>query len=64
MPDVSRNGADAAMSGRARLECADCGLMYTVEMLNLVDAEGDERTDPVSNYCPNCGGDDLGSWAR
>jgi hypothetical protein len=38
--------------------------MYTVEMLNLVDAEGDARAGPVSNHCPNCGGEDLGSWAR
>lgn len=48
--------------GKARLECNDCGLVYTVEMLNLVDSEGDDRRGPVSNYCPNCGGDAVDPW--
>lgn len=37
-------------------------MIYEIEMLNLVDAHGEERKGAVSNYCPNCGSEDLEPW--
>ena len=39
-----------------KYRCDDCQLIYTLERINLVD--GDPK-DVLSNYCPNCGGENT-----
>jgi predicted RNA-binding Zn-ribbon protein involved in translation (DUF1610 family) len=41
---------------RHGFECPDCGLIYTVERLNMVS--GDPKA-VLEHYCPNCGGENI-----
>jgi len=43
------------MSGEVR-NCDDCGLIWSGEMLNLVDRNDD---DTLGHHCPNCGGENV-----
>lgn len=37
-------------------ECNDCGLIYTLERINLVSGD---PGDVLGNYCPNCASEDV-----